>query len=75
MTIQLMMTQQLLSTCSLPDPVLGLSSTVSQFNHSLSLQDRYDYSHYADRETEAQRSSGVAHGWEVSELRIEPSLI
>lgn len=75
MIIQLMIIQQLLSIYYLPDPMLGLSCTISQFNHLLSLQDRHDYSHYTDRETEAQRSSGVSHGWEMSELRIEPSLI
>lgn len=41
------------------------------FSHALSLQDRCDYAHSTDEKTEAQRGSGVAAGWQVSELRVE----
>lgn len=42
-------------------------------NCALSLRDRCDYSHSTDEETGAQDSSGAAYGWQVSELRVEPS--
>lgn len=68
MIIRLMIIQQLLSIYYLPDSVLGL---YVQFNHALSLQDRCDYSHFIDEETKAQKGSGVAQSWQVSELGVK----
>ena len=69
MIIQLMIIPQLLSTYCLPNPVLGNIS----FNHASNRQDKYNYSHLTDGETE--RGSGAACQAGLSELRAELSLV